>query len=346
MTQELMDTVKQLTAPGKGILAADESNPTVGKRFAPLEIPNTGEFRMAYRKLLFETDGLENRISGVILYEETLRQNDERGMALREILAKKGVVTGIKVDKGTVPLPGRNGEKVTEGLDGLRRRLEEYRALGARFAKWRAVIDIGKEKPSRYALLTNARVLARYARLCQEAGLVPIVEPEVMMDGSHSLETCFAATRDAQHALFQALYEAEADLEGLLLKPNMVVPGRDSLEKPSPEQVASATLKCLRTSVPTAVPGIFFLSGGQSPEDAVARLQAMAARGPHPWELSFSFARALQEPALAAWKGRPESVADAQMVFSRRVELAGAARSGTYSPEMETSSKPASTTVH
>ncbi len=340
MRHILLETVEKLLASGKGILAADESNSTLAKRFTTIGVPNTENFRRDYRKLLFTTEGLERCVSGVIFFDETLRQKDEQGRPLREFLTEKGIVPGIKVDKGTVDLPGRQIEKVTEGLDGLGKRLAEYRESGARFAKWRAVIKIESQSPSSYALRVNAEILARYARICQEEGIVPIVEPEVLMDGAHAMERCAQVTEETLHHVFVALHEAGVEPEAMLLKPNMVLPGKESSENPTLELVAATTLNALRRTVPASVPGICFLSGGQSPQAATARLQKMVALGPHPWELSFSFSRALQEPVLAAWEGRPERLAEAQSIFRHRLEMAAAARSGRYASELETASDP------
>lgn len=332
---ELAATIQALLAPGKGILAADESSPTIARRFQRIEIPSTEETRRAYRELLFTTPDIAQYLSGVILFDETIRQTVSDGTPFPALLAEHGITPGIKVDRGTIPLPGSPDEKVTEGLDGLGERLDAYRALGARFAKWRAVITIGNGIPTRYCLQVNAHALARYARSCQEHGLVPIVEPEVLMEGDHTLERCSDVTTDTLHAVFDQLYDQGLSLEHMLLKPNMVLPGSTCPQQADVETVAQATLRVLRRTVPAAVPGIVFLSGGQSAERATAHLQAMAACGPHPWVVSFSFARALQEPALAAWRGRAENVAAAQAAFHERARCNGAARRGVYSPQME-----------
>jgi fructose-bisphosphate aldolase class I len=334
--QQLEATARALVADGKGILAADESSGTIKKRLDSIGVESTEENRRAYRDLLFTTEGAEEFISGVILYDETIRQSSADGTRFPELLAGRGVIPGIKVDNGAKPLAGAPGETITEGLDGLRERLEEYRELGARFTKWRAVITIGDGIPSQYCLWTNAHALARYAALSQEAGLVPIVEPEVLMDGSHSLEVSYSVTSRTLNAVFTELHDQRVELEGMLLKPNMVLSGYDSSDQASTEEVAEQTLRCLRHNVPAAVPGIVFLSGGQTDEDATAHLNAMNALGPHPWELSFSYGRALQAPALRAWRGQAESVEDAQKAFYRRAKFNGAARSGSYAPEMET----------
>ncbi len=332
---DLEATAGALVPPGKGILAADESHATVGRRFEAVGIPNTEENRRLYRQMLFATRGIAELLSGVILYDETIRQKADDGTPFVELLARQGILPGIKVDRGTKPLAGVR-EQVTEGLDGLRERLAEYRALGARFAKWRAVFAIGPGIPSRYALGVNAHALARYAALCQEAGVVPIVEPEVLMEGDHPLERCFEVTEAVLHGTFHALHEQGVVLEGMLLKPNMVLAGERCPRQPSVQEVAEATLRCLRRTVPAVVPGIVFLSGGQRDELATAHLNAMnVLPGPHPWQLSFSYARALQAPALRAWRGDPARVAEGQKAFSHRARLNGAARFGRYTPELE-----------
>src|SRR6266542_1389445 len=303
--QELHETAAAIVAEGKGILAADESDGTIKKRFDSIGVESSEENRRAYRDLLFTTEGVEEFISGVILFDETIRQSSSDGTPFPKLLESKGVIPGIKVDKGAKPLALAEGETITEGLDGLRERLQEYRELGARFTKWRAVITIGQDIPSEYCIWTNAHALARYAALSEEAGLVPIVEPEVLMDGDHTLERCYSVTEWMLKTTFQDLYYQRVQLEGMLLKPNMVLSGKDAAEQAGVEAVAEATIRCLKNSVPAAVPGIVFLSGGQSDEIATAHLNAMNALGPHPWELSFSYGRALQAPALKAWKGDP-----------------------------------------
>ena len=333
--QDLESTARALVAENKGILAADESEGTIEKRFDSIDVESTEENRRAYRDLLFTTDGIEEYISGVILFDETIRQASREGTPFPQLLERRGIIPGIKVDKGAKPLANAPGETITEGLDGLRGRLEEYRELGARFTKWRATYSIGDGIPSEYCIWTNAHALARYAALSQEAGLVPIVEPEVLMDGEHTIERSFEATSRALHAVFTELRDQRVHYEGMLLKPNMVLSGYSSSEQASHDEVAEHTLRCFRRHVPAAVPGIVFLSGGQSDEDATANLNAMNARGPHPWELSFSYGRALQAPALKAWGGKPENVEAAQQAYFRRARLNGAARSGDYSPEME-----------
>jgi len=332
---DLEQTAKALVAPGKGILAADESTGTIKKRFDSIGVESTEETRRAYRDLLFTTEGAEEFISGVILYDETIRQSSADGTPFPELLAAKGMVPGIKVDIGAKPLANAPGETITEGLDGLRERLQEYYELGARFTKWRAPISIGKDLPSEYCLWTNAHALARYAALSEEAGLVPIVEPEVLMDGDHTIERSFDVTSRALHAVFTELRDQRVHYEQMLLKPNMVLSGYDCPEQASAGEVAEQTLRCFYRHVPAAVHGIVFLSGGQSDEDATAHLNELNARGPHPWELSFSYGRALQAPALKAWGGSEDNVEAAQRAFYARAKLNGLARSGSYSPEME-----------
>ncbi len=334
-TQALKETARALVAPGKGILAADESSGTIKKRFDSIGVESTEESRRAYRDLLFTTPGVEEFISGVILFDETIRQSSADGTPFSKLLEGKGIIPGIKVDKGAKDLANAPGEKITEGLDGLRERLEEYRSLGARFTKWRAVITIGAGIPSEYCIWTNAHALARFAALSQEAGLVPIVEPEVLMDGDHTIDRSFDVTSRTLHAVFTELRDQRVHFDQMLLKPNMVLSGYDCPEQAGPEEVAERTLECFRRHVPAAVPGIVFLSGGQSDEDATVHLNAMNAIGPHPWQLSFSYGRALQAPALKAWGGRPENVQAAQRAFYHRAKLNSAARSGSYTPEME-----------
>jgi fructose-bisphosphate aldolase, class I len=333
--QELQQTARAIVAEGKGILAADESDGTIKKRFDSIGVESTEGNRRAYRDLLFTTEGVEEYISGVILFDETIRQKSADGTPFPELLASKGIIPGIKVDKGAKPLALAEGETITEGLDGLRDRLAEYRELGARFAKWRAVITIGKGIPSEYCIWTNAHALARYAALSEEAGLVPIVEPEVLMDGDHTIERSFEVTSRTLHAVFTELRDQRVQPEGMLLKPNMVLSGYDGPQQASDDEVAHETLRCFRRHVPAAVPGIVFLSGGQSDEQATARLSAMNAIGPHPWQLSFSYGRALQAPALKAWLGKPENVEAAQRAYYHRAKMNSAARTGMYAPEME-----------
>ena len=332
---DLESTARALVAEGKGILAADESDGTIKKRFDSIGVESTEETRRAYRDLLFTTDGAEEFISGVILFDETIRQSGTDGTPFPELLESKGIVPGIKVDKGAMPLALASGETVTEGLDGLRERLTEYRDLGARFAKWRATYTITDELPSQYTIDVNADALARYAALCQEAEIVPIVEPEVLMDGAHTIERASDVTAAVLVAVFHALYEQRCTYEGLLLKPNMVLPGYDSPKQVSDEEIAAASARCYRWVVPAAVPGIVFLSGGQSDEQATARLDAMNRMGPHPWELSFSYGRALQAAAQQAWKGDPSNRDAAQRAFYHRAKMNSVARFGKYSPDLE-----------
>jgi fructose-bisphosphate aldolase, class I len=335
MESELHRTAKAIVAPSKGILAADESGGTIKKRFDQINTESTEENRRDYRELLFTAPGVQEYISGVILFDETIRQSASDGTQFSELLAKRGIIPGIKVDKGAKPLALAPGETVTEGLDGLRTRLEDYRGLGARFAKWRATYSISDDLPSDYCIWCNAHALARYAALCQEAGLVPIVEPEVLQDGTHSIERSHHVTSRVLEAVFTELFDQRVDTFGTLLKPNMVLSGYDAPDRAGPEEVADWTLRCLYKHVPAAVPGIVFLSGGQSDEDATAHLNAMNRLGPHPWELSFSYGRALQAPALKAWAGRPENVEAAKRAYYHRAKMNSAARTGAYGPEME-----------
>jgi fructose-bisphosphate aldolase class I len=332
---ELEKTAKALVAEGKGILAADESDGTIKKRFDSIEVESTEDNRRAYRELLFTTEGAEDYISGVILYDETIRQSASDGTPFPKLLESRGVIPGIKVDQGAKPLALTDDETITEGLDGLRDRLAEYRELGARFAKWRATYSIAADKPSEYCAWTNAHALARYAALCQEAGLVPIVEPEVLQDGTHTLEQSAKATGRVLQAVYTELHDQRVDFRGTLLKPNMVLSGYEASDRAGVDEVAEATLDVFYKHVPAAVSGIVFLSGGQSDEDATAHLNAMNARGPHPWQLSFSYGRALQAPALKAWGGKPESVEAAQRAYYHRAKMNSAARTGMYAPEME-----------
>ncbi|WP_106381184.1 class I fructose-bisphosphate aldolase [Abditibacterium utsteinense] len=342
--QKLENTASALLAPGKGILAADESLATIEKRFKLLGIESNAETRRAYREMLFSAPGCEPFLSGVILFDETLRDQTSNGTPFPQFLTQKGILPGIKVDAGAHDMALFPGEKVTEGLDGLRERLGEYRTLGARFAKWRAVITIGDGLPSSACLEANAQALARYAALCQEAEIVPIIEPEVIMDGDHSIEECEAATERALRATFAALVSQGILLEGMLLKPNMVLAGKDataSIEPVSAEEVARRTLGTLRRAVPAAVPGIVFLSGGQPDRDATARLNAMnSLKGNAPWKLTFSFARALQDEAMKLWDGEAGNVNAAQHAFAHRLRLNSAARSGQYRAEMEDAASP------
>ncbi len=335
-TKDLENTIRMLMAPAKGILAADESDATITRRFEALGIDSTEESRRRYRQMFFTTPGVEEYISGVILFDETLRQRADDGRRFVEILAASGIVPGIKVDQGAEPLAGAPGESITEGLDGLRERLNEYYTLGARFAKWRAVIAIGDGRPSAYCLDTNAHALARYASLCQEAGMVPIVEPEVLMEGAHSIERAFEVTEAMLERVFTALNAQRVVLEHILLKPNMVLAGTDSPRQTSTREVAEATVRCLRRTVPAAVPGIVFLSGGQDEQAATAHLNVMNAMPiSHPWQLGFSFARALQGPSLEAWRGEPGNVPAGQRAFLHRARCNSAAREGRYTAELE-----------
>ena len=336
MGQNLEETARALVAPGKGILAADESDGTIKKRFDSIGIESTEDNRRGYRDMLFTTDGAAEHISGVILYDETIRQSALDGTSFPKLLEHQGVIPGIKVDKGAKDLAHAPGEKITEGLDGLRERLGEYVSFGARFTKWRAVITIGEGIPSEYCLWTNAHALARYAALSQETGLVPIVEPEVLMDGGHSIETSFEVTSRTLHAVFTELRDQRVHFEQMLLKPNMVLSGYDASGRAGVQDVAEQTIRCFRRHVPAAVPGIVFLSGGQTDEDATAHLNAMNAMGPHPWELSFSYGRALQAPSLKAWAGDSANVESGQAAYLHRAKMNGLARSGTYSAELET----------
>jgi fructose-bisphosphate aldolase class I len=334
-TNALSATARALVAPGRGILAADESSGTIKKRFDSIGVESTEDNRRAYRDLLFTTDGSADFISGVILYDETIRQSSLDGTPFPKLLASKGIIPGIKVDTGAKPLALSDGETVTEGLDGLRERLAEYHSLGARFAKWRATYSITDVLPSQLCFDANAHALARYAALCQEAGIVPIVEPEVLMEGTHTIARSQEVTTGALEALYAQMYEQRLYLPGTLLKPNMVLSGYESSTQASDDEVAQRTIETFLRSVPAAVPGIVFLSGGQTDEQATARLDAMNKLGPHPWELSFSYGRALQAPALKAWKGEVANVPAAKAAYLHRARLNGAARSGSYSPEME-----------
>ena len=333
----LNEIATALFADDKGLLAMDESTPTCDKRFAELGIPQTEEARRAYRELIITTPGLGESISGVILYDETIRQQKKDGTPFLKVIADAGIIPGIKVDAGAKAMAGFPGEKITEGLDGLRVRLKEYAQMGARFAKWRAVIAVGDGLPTRGCIDANAHALARYAALCQEEGLVPIVEPEVLMDGGHTLERCREVTEEALHVVFNHLYEQRVMLEGMILKPNMVLPGLDCPDQQTVNEVADATVQCLLRAVPAAVPGVAFLSGGQSGELASARLNAMNLRfrGRLPWALAFSFARAIQQPALEIWCGHEDKVDLAQHALSYRAKCNRAARRGNYPAAME-----------
>jgi fructose-bisphosphate aldolase class I len=333
---KLHEIARAIVAENKGILAADESTGTIQKRLASISVENSEENRRAYRELLFTTKGSGDFISGVILYEETLHQKTKDGKPFVDVLNGQGSIPGIKVDKGAKPLTNFPGEQITEGLDGLRERLAEYHKAGARFTKWRAVIDIADGIPTDYCIDANAHALARYAALSQEAELVPIVEPEVLMDGDHGIERCAEVTRRVHQSVFDELYRHRVDLQGMLLKPNMVIPGKKHGKQATPEEIADWTVKVFLESVPAAVPGIVFLSGGQSEQEATANLNAMNARHKKlPWQLSFSYGRALQQSALKAWAGRTENFANGQKAYLHRARSNGAARSGKYHPDME-----------
>ena len=335
LNQALESVAQAMVAKGKGILAADESMGTIKRRFDSIKIESNENNRRAYREMLFATKGVEEAISGVILFDETIRTTASDGTPFPQLLAKKGIIPGIKVDKGPVDIPGFPGEVVTEGLDGLRGRLKEYKELGAKFAKWRAVIAIGDGIPTYTCLQANAHALGRYASLCQEAGIVPIVEPEVLLDGNHTIERCQEVTEQTLKITFTELFLQRVRLEGMILKPSMVVSGKDNSRQANVEEVAERTIRCLKRTVPAAVPGIAFLSGGQSAVSATEHLNEMNKLGPHPWQVSFSYARALQDPALKAWKGEAGNVATAQRIFYHRAKMNSAARSGSYTAQME-----------
>ena len=328
---QLAKTANEMVADDRGLLAADESTGTIGKRLDSIGAENTEDNRRDYRELLFRAEGLGKSISGAILYDETLRQSAADGASLVSILQGQGIIPGIKVDTGAKELPGSQGEKITEGLDGLPARVEEYDGLGARFAKWRAVITIGDHIPSRHSIHTNAHALARYAKICQEGGLVPIVEPEVLMDGDHDLERCDRVTTMTLNTVFDELYAQDVALEGMILKPNMVISGSDCKTQAGIDEVAERTVQRLMRCVPAAVPGIMFLSGGQSEEDATAHLNAMNAKfAPAPWKLSYSYGRALQQSCLKAWQGDARNVSAAQAVLLERAQANSAACAGSY----------------
>jgi fructose-bisphosphate aldolase, class I len=333
---DLAAVAQAMVAPGRGVLAADESNATITKRFGALDIESTEENRRSYRNTLLSTPGIEEYISGVILYDETIRQSADDGTPFPKMLESKGILPGIKVDTGSKPLANKPDEQVTEGLDGLRDRIEEYVGLGAKFAKWRAVIIIGDGLPSDYAIRCNAHALARYGALCQEGGLVPIIEPEVMMDADNDIDTCYAATMRTHLRVFTELAAQNVDLRGMVLKPNMVISGKKCDTQASPQEVADKTLDLLYRTVPAAVPGIAFLSGGQSAQVATEHLDLMNKQGPHPWQLTFSYGRALQDDALRTWKGAADNVGEAQKVASLRARLTSLAAQGSYDREMET----------
>jgi len=332
---ELARIAGAMVARNKGILAADESTSTILKRFNTIKLESTEEHRRAYREMLFTTPGAAEYISGVILYDETIRQKTKDGVPFPEYLTKLGIIPGIKVDTGAKPLAGFKGETITEGLDGLRDRFIEYRKLGARFAKWRAVIDIADGIPTSFAIEANAQALARYAALCQEQDITPIVEPEVLMDGGHSIDRCEEVTSAVLQTVFNQLFEHRIDLEGMVLKPNMVISGKKASNRASPEQVAEATLRTLKRHVPPAVPGIAFLSGGQSSAEATLHLSLMNKAGPLPWSLTFSYGRALQDDALKAWGGQAANFASGQKEMAKRAKLNSLATTGRYSSSME-----------
>jgi len=336
-TQALIDTARMMVADDKGPLAMDESNPTCNKRFAKWGIPQTEETRRAYRELIVTTPGLGESISGAILYDETIWQQKKDGTPFVKAITDAGIIPGIKVDTGAKDLAGHPGEKITEGLDGLRERLAEYSQMGARFAKWRAVIALGDGIPSRGCIEANSNALARYAALCQEAGLVPVIEPEVLMDGDHTLKRCREVTEEVLRTVFSQLYSQRVKLEGLILKPNMVLPGLTCSKQEAVDEVADATVRCLLRDIPAAVPGIAFLSGGQSGELASARLNAMNVRFKSrlPWALAFLFARAIQQPALEIWHGKQANVSAAQQALYHRAKCNRAARRGEYNAETE-----------
>jgi fructose-bisphosphate aldolase class I len=339
---ELNKIAVAMTAGGRGLLAADESTSTIKNRFDKIGVESTADNRRDYRELLFRsTDAMKHHISGVILYDETIRQNARDGTPLVKVIEQAGSLPGIKVDKGTKPLPFCPGEVITEGLDGLRERLAEYRGLGAKFAKWRAVIDIGTGIPTWTCVKANAHALARYAALCQDEQIVPIVEPEVLMDGGHDIDTCYSVTEWVLRTVYNELFEARVALEGTVLKPNMVIPGRKSAKRASVEEVAEKTVQVLKACVPATVPGIAFLSGGQSDEEATAHLDAINRIGHLPWSVTFSYGRALQAAPQKAWSGRAENVAAAQRAFAHRACMNGLAAKGEWSAELEKAKKAA-----
>jgi fructose-bisphosphate aldolase, class I len=335
MSDALHATARELVGPGKGILAADESTGTIGKRFDTIDVENTEPNRRAYRQMLFTTPGFGEHLSGVILYDETIRQSADDGRSFVDVLTAAGSIPGIKVDTGAKPLAGFPGETVTEGLDGLRERMAEYRELGARFAKWRAPMAVGGDLPTDFAILANMHAMARYAALCEEAGVVPIVEPEILMDGDHDLAACEAATGRTLAVLFEQLAAHRVDLAGTLLKVNMIVPGKGNAVQDDDRAIAEATIRVLTASVPPEVPGVVFLSGGMTDEQATSRLNEMNRLGGVPWELSYSYGRALQAPSLQAWRGDPANVEAGQRALAHRARMNGLARSGEYEPSME-----------
>ncbi len=335
MEDNLKETARAMVTPGKGILAADESTGNIEKKFAKLGVPSTEETRRQYRELLFTTPGLGMHISGVILYDETFHQSTSGGKSFLKLLTEEGVLPGIKVDEGTTGFAGSEVEKTTKGLEGLPKRMPEYAKKGAKFAKWRAIYTIGDGFPSDRLIQQNAKDLAAYAKICQESGVVPIVEPEVLMDGNHSIDACKEATRRVLVAVFEELSNTDVSIEGMILKPNMVVPGEAHARKASPEEIADATLNLLKEVLPSNLPGIAFLSGGQSEIEATENLNAMAEVGPHPWKLTFSYGRALQSSTLKKWNGKKENVYEAQKAFYHRAKMNGLATLGKYKREME-----------
>jgi fructose-bisphosphate aldolase class I len=332
---ELQATIEAMVQPGKGILAADESGPTIAKRFKAIGVESTEDHRRAYRSLIFSTPGLGDFVCGVIFYDETLRQGADDATPLPQLVARQGIVPGIKVDAGKIPMAGSPGDEITEGLDGLGKRFVAYKELGARFAKWRAVYHVSDTLPGRAAVKANAEALARYAAICQEQGIVPIVEPEVLIDGDHTLARCAEVTEGVLHAVFHALHRHRVVLEHMLLKPSMVVPGKEHAQQAAPADVARETLRVLKRTVPAAVPGIYFLSGGQTPAEATANLDAMNRLGSLPWLLSFSYGRALQDPAMQAWRGQAGNAQATQQALLKRARLNGAAQRGQYEAGME-----------
>ena len=336
-TQELQAIAQAIVVKSKGILAADESDSTIARRLESINVESTEDNRRAWRQLLFTANGSGDYISGVILFDETIRQSADTGQTFVDILNGEGIVPGIKVDKGARPLAGSPDETVTEGLDGLRERLEEYRELGAKFTKWRAVITIGENIPSSYCIDVNAHALGRFAALSQEAGLVPIVEPEVLMDGGHDIDRCFDVTESTLQRVFEELHRQRVALEGMLLKPNMVLSGTEAPNRAGPEQVAKATISCFKRTIPASMPGIIFLSGGQSDDEATVNLNAINQRvdSTTPWQLSFSYGRGLQATPLKVWSGDPAKVPQAQEAYLRRARVTSAARDGVYTPDME-----------
>jgi len=335
MEQSIHDIAKHMVAKGKGILAADESTLSCNKRFAVLGVPETEEMRRQWRQLLLTAPGIEEFLSGVILYDETIRQQTDQGVPFAKALQNKGIIPGIKVDQGTVDFPGHRGEKITQGLDGLAGRLQEYYAMGARFTKWRAVITIGESIPSQECIQKNAEILAEYAKVSQQQGFVPIIEPEVLLEGDHTIEKAEEVTTNTLKTVFVEVQKAGVDLQGLILKSSMALSGKDCAEQASSQQVAEATIRTFKNSVPKDVAGIVFLSGGQSPRQATENLNGITRLGPHQWPITFSFSRALQELVLDLWRGDPAKVGQAQQAFLKRLRLNAAALAGRYTLDME-----------